>query len=192
MPQWPYVTRLPLSFVVPCDGKVCRNGGILNTKTCQCSCSYPYTGDVCETGKSRNAMTLRPSRQGARKRYRPRSLVWRAAGCWRRKVRFAMSATLGQELRFPRPSYRYRMFRAAEDFGQKLMGYIVLLIIHIRQCVNIMFRRHHTQWEITWQSSLWFHISVGQCPVRCDWTRPTADASGSQSSVPSALSVVDA
>ncbi|KAL5014560.1 hypothetical protein ScPMuIL_008830 [Solemya velum] len=32
----------------PCNGKVCANGGTLDTGTCTCACKTPYSGDTCE------------------------------------------------------------------------------------------------------------------------------------------------
>ncbi|XP_062575052.1 uncharacterized protein LOC134236905 isoform X1 [Saccostrea cucullata] len=32
----------------PCDGKVCSNGGTLNTDTCECACAPPYVPPTCD------------------------------------------------------------------------------------------------------------------------------------------------
>jgi hypothetical protein len=44
------VTIFIISFIAPCGGKVCKNGGTLNTGTCTCACVPPYTGSTCATG----------------------------------------------------------------------------------------------------------------------------------------------
>ncbi|XP_022338195.2 uncharacterized protein LOC111133809 [Crassostrea virginica] len=32
----------------PCDGKVCSNGGTLNSETCECACAPPYKPPTCD------------------------------------------------------------------------------------------------------------------------------------------------
>ena len=37
-----------LYFSAECNnGMVCKNGGILDLKTCKCTCQYGWTGDLC-------------------------------------------------------------------------------------------------------------------------------------------------
>ena len=37
-----------LSFSAECNnGMVCKNGGMLDLKTCKCTCQYGWTGDLC-------------------------------------------------------------------------------------------------------------------------------------------------
>ena len=55
---YPYTKGNPASECGPsvnglcdCQGKLCKNGGKLNAKTCECSCNEKYTGDECENEK---------------------------------------------------------------------------------------------------------------------------------------------
>lgn len=37
-------------FSAPCNGKVCSNGGTLDSKTCECACAPPYLPPTCDEG----------------------------------------------------------------------------------------------------------------------------------------------
>lgn len=34
----------------PCNGKVCSNGGTLDSETCECACAPPYQPPTCDEG----------------------------------------------------------------------------------------------------------------------------------------------
>lgn len=49
-----FLIRSPYFHIclAPCGGKMCQNGGSLNTATCTCTCVPPYNGATCAKGKA--------------------------------------------------------------------------------------------------------------------------------------------